>query len=99
MKNLRGNLSRRTFTVFENGLRSVGSVLMVSVAGPRLVLLLALLLFELQVHLLLPGLWRQVRAALPLALGQRLHGAFRFRTVGVGLWLVFVWWGQQGLLE
>lgn len=95
------NPARHTFAVFENGLRSVGSVLLVvAVAGPRLVLLLALLLFELQVHLLLPGLWRQVRAALPLALGQRLGGAFRhFRTVAVGLWLVFVWWGTQGLLE
>lgn len=66
---------------------------MVAVAGPRLVLLLALLLFELQVHLLLPGLGRQVRAALPLVLGRGLHGAFGVRTVGVGLWLLFVWWG------
>lgn len=89
---MRGNLGGHTFTVFENGFRSVGSVLVMAVAGPRLVLLLALLLFELQVHLLLPGLWGQVRAALPLALGQRLHGAFRFRTVGVGLWLMLGWW-------
>lgn len=96
-KDLRENPDPLTFTVFENGLGSVGSVRVVTVAGPGLVLLFALLLlFELQVHLLLPGLRRQVGAALPLAL--LLRGAFRFGTVGVGLRLI-VWRGTRGLLE
>ena len=82
----------------------MGAVARGVAAGPRLGLLLGLLLAELLVHLLLPGLRGEVRAALPLALGQGVHGARRLHgALGLGgllavLGLVREEAGQQRLL-
>lgn len=68
---------RHTFAVFK------GSVCLCDLTkGVEFPRGLGLLLRQpLLVHLLLPGLWSQVRAALPLCVGRWLQEAFGFRPI------------------
>lgn len=76
-----GNFSELTFAVLKDGVRFIWSGMGMAAVAQGLCLLLSFLLFELLVNLLLPGLWSQVRAALPLAVGQRLHRVFWFGPI------------------
>lgn len=101
LKESKSRLRQLTFAVFKDRIVLVWTVMRRVAVGPRLCLQLCFLLLELLVYLLLPGLWGQVRAPLPLALGQRVHRAFGFGPIQAALEFLqgFFWAGQQGHLE